>query len=83
MDIMKSMFYSLRPEAVEEIEELLDKETSNLDLTPEQVNRLDRYHYEYMDKNIYPHLTDNNSVNKQEDRGLKLASKLGSKQIRK
>lgn len=83
MDIMKSMFNSLRPEAVEEIEELLDKETSYLDLTPEQVNRLDRYHYEYMDKNIYPHLTDNNSVNKQEDRGLKLASKLGSKQIRK
>ena len=83
MDIVSEKFDNLSPESVKEIDNLLDKETSYLDLTPEQINRLDRYHYKYMNNNVYPNMTENNNISKPEDRVLKLASKLGNKQISK
>ena len=83
MDIVSEKFDNLSPESVKEIDKLLDKETSYLDLTPEQINRLDRYHYKYMNNNVYPNMTENNNISKPEDRVLKLASKLGNKQISK
>ena len=79
MKIIEDRFSNLSLKVQDEIEEILDKETKYDELDPEIHSIVDKYHFEYMTNNVYPYVMDNNSNSKNEERVLKLASKLGNK----
>jgi len=80
LDILARKCENFSAESINAIDEILDKETKYSELNPNTKELAEKYHFEYMSKNIYPYVKDTyNSVSHDEERVLKLASKFGNK----
>lgn len=81
-DVIADKFEDLSYEAEEQIEDILDKEIDYSELEPEIHKLVEDYHKEYMEKNVYPYLPENNTVVNDEEKLLTLGFKAG-KSIKK